>query len=107
MASEKTVNYTAEQTAEILAMYNEGQTVEAIAEATKRSARSIVAKLSREGVYKSKTADKTSKRVTKADLVAAIATALALEPAELETMEKASHEALTKLSNEIAALTAA
>lgn len=102
MASEKTVNYTAEQTAEILAMYAEGKTVEQIAEATKRSVRSVVAKLSRECVYKSKAEAKTEKRQTKADLVAAIATALAVDVAEFETFEKASREALVKLAAKLA-----
>lgn len=49
----KTVNYTPEQTVQIVSDYDGGKglTVEAIAEKMGKSTRSIVAKLSREGVY--------------------------------------------------------
>ena len=50
----KTVNYTPEQTQAILDAYANGSAVEAIAETVGKSVRSIVAKLSREGVYKKK-----------------------------------------------------
>ena len=53
----KAVNYTAEQTAAMLAAYTAAptvETVEQIAADLGKSVRSIVAKLSREGVYKKK-----------------------------------------------------
>ena len=50
----KTVNYTPEQTTKMVADYQAGVTVDQIAEALGKSVRSIVAKLSREGVYKRK-----------------------------------------------------
>ena len=54
-AKEKTVNYTPEQTAELVAAYvadSTEATVSAFAEKLGKTTRSIVAKLSREGVYK-------------------------------------------------------
>ena len=50
----KNVNYTTELTAQLLALYAEGQTVEIMANKLGKTTRSIVAKLSREGVYKAK-----------------------------------------------------
>lgn len=52
--STKAVNYTDVQTVKLLALYAEGNTTEAIASALGKNVRSIVAKLSREGVYKAK-----------------------------------------------------
>ena len=64
----KVVNYTAEQTAKMVADYAEGVTVEAIAETLGKTVRSVVAKLSREGVYKKKTyTTKTGEAVVKKD----------------------------------------
>ena len=94
MAGEKVVNYTAEQTAQVLEMYQAGTAVEQIATAMGRSARSVIAKLSREGVYQSKAKVKAGTRVTKAMLVEKIATAIGVEVGKLESLEKASHEAL-------------
>ena len=98
MAGEKTnVNYTAEMTAQVVEMYKAGEAVEAIANAVGRTARSVIAKLSREGVYESKAKTAGAKRVTKADLVAKLAEAAGIEKDELETLEKGSHDALEKL----------
>jgi putative heme iron utilization protein len=96
MASEKMVNYTAEQTAEMVQAYQQGQTVEAIASSLGKSVRSIVAKLSREKVYvaKSKTG---SSRVTKVEMVGRIAAWVGVEAEQLASLEKASHEALEVL----------
>ena len=64
----KSVNYTAEQTAQIVADYQAGVTTEAIAEKLGKTVRSVVAKLSREGVYKAKTyVSKTGAPVVKKD----------------------------------------
>lgn len=98
MASEKTVNYTAEQTSKMLEMYSSGTGVEQIAEAMGRTVRSVIAKLSREGVYQSKSKATAGKRVTKAELVARIEKAFEIEEGKLESLEKASHEALETLA---------
>ena len=51
MAAEKKVNYTEAQTEAMIAEYQAGQSVEAIAEAMGKAVRSVRAKLVREGVY--------------------------------------------------------
>ena len=67
----KTVNYTPEQTAEIRNMYAANFTVEEIATKFGKSVRSIVAKLSREGVYKAKEyVTKTGEKPEAKDLLA-------------------------------------
>lgn len=88
------VNYTAEQTAQVVQSYQAGETVEAIAATLGKSVRSIVAKLSREGVYKAKSKAKAGARVTKAELIDSIANQCGVEPALLVSLEKASLEAL-------------
>ena len=99
MASAKVENYSAEQTATVVGLYEggKGQTVETIAEAVGKSARSVIAKLSREGVYVAKTGKTAKARVTKADLVAKVAEALGISKEALATLEKGSHEALESL----------
>lgn len=99
---EKTVNYTAEMTAKMVDMYKAGEAVETIATAVGRTVRSVIAKLSREGVYASKAKIAGTKRVTKADLVAKIAEAIEADPAKLESLEKASHEALELVAKALA-----
>ena len=100
MASEKTVNYTAEQEAELAARYQAGETVEALAEAFGKGVRSVIAKLSRLGVYKAKEATKTS-RVTKAELVLAVEAKLGLEAGTLAAFEKADKAALEALASAV------
>lgn len=105
MATEKTVNYTPEMTQDILARYALGESVETIAEVTGRSVRSIVAKLSREGVYVSKRSAKLAgavARVTKAELVQKIELAIGAEAGVLASLEKASSEALQILAAAVA-----
>ena len=93
----KTVNYTEAQTAELVQGYQAGQTVEALAEAFGKSVRSVVAKLSREGVYKPKTKAAGAGRVTKMELIARIAAVAGVEPTALASLEKANHDALELL----------
>lgn len=92
-----TVNYTEAQVATLVKDYKAGVSVEAIAEAVGKSVRSVVAKLSREGVYVAKTKASGASRVTKADLVSRLATHVGVDSAKLETLQKASHEALEAL----------
>lgn len=101
----KTVNYTPEQTAKMVADYNAGVTVEAMAEALGKSVRSIVAKLSREGVYRKKTyTTKTGEAVVKKDAWADyIGEALGLTEADTESLTKANKTALAKIADFIKA----
>ena len=69
--AEKAVNYTAEQTAKIIADYQAGVAVESIAQAMGKTVRSIVAKLSREKVYIAKSyVNKNGEKPVKKDVTA-------------------------------------
>ncbi len=94
MTAETKITYTEAQTKELVERYTAGETVETIAEALGKSVRSVVAKLSREGVYKAKTKAKGTARVTKLDLVKQLAEASGVEWQKLESLEKATTEAL-------------
>ena len=100
----KSVNYTAEQTAKIVADYAAGVTTEAIANELGKSVRSIVAKLSREGVYKKKEyKTKTGQAVVKKDAHAdAIGAILKLTENEVESLTKANKTALEKIFSALA-----
>ena len=101
----KTVNYTVEQTAKMVADYQSGVTVESLALELGKSARSIVAKLSREKVYVAKTyVSKTGEAVVKKDAVADyIAEALGLGEADAESLTKANKTALKAIADFIKA----
>jgi hypothetical protein len=101
----KTVNYTPEQTAKIITDYQAGITVEAIALTLGKSARSIVAKLSREKVYQKKTyVSKTGETVVKKDEVSDyIGEALGLNEADVTSLTKANKTALKAIADFIRA----
>ena len=92
----KTVNYTAEQTSAMVADYSAGMTVESIAQNLGKSVRSVVAKLSREGVYKAKTyVSKTGEKPVKKDVHAdAIGAILRLSENDVDSLTKANKNAL-------------
>ena len=99
MTTEKNVNYTPEMTAKVVADYAQGMTVESIAESVGKSVRSIVAKLSREGVYKAKAyttkaGEKPIKKDAHADAIGAMC---GMTEAEIESMAKANKTALVKV----------
>jgi hypothetical protein len=92
----KTINYTPEQTAQIIADYQAGLSVEIIADNLGKTVRSIVAKLSREKVYiakeyKSKTGETPVKKDAHADAIGAI---LRLPENDIESLTKANKNAL-------------
>jgi predicted transcriptional regulator len=92
----KAVNYTPEQTAQIISDYQSGKSVEIIAENLGKTVRSIVAKLSREKVYiakeyKSKTGESPVKKDVHADAIGAI---LRLPENDIESLTKANKNAL-------------
>lgn len=95
----KAVNYTPEQVTKMVTDYKSGVTVESIAEALGKSVRSVVAKLSREGVYQAKTyVSKSGEAVVKKDMVAdSIGLILRLTEAETESLTKANKTALSKI----------
>ena len=93
--TDKIVTYTPEQTNQAVQDYQAGVSVEAIALALGKTERSVIAKLSREGVYQSKAKATGAVRVTKAVMVAAIAAVVG--EGALDSLEKASHEDLAQL----------
>jgi hypothetical protein len=104
MAQEKVINYTPEQTVQLVSDYQSGVTVETLAETLGKSVRSIVAKLSREGVYKkkeyvSKTGEKPVKKDAHADAIGSI---LRLTEPEIESLTKANKTALKKIFEALA-----
>lgn len=105
MAATKTPNYTAEQTAEILAIAAENggkitsQIAEGLAVKFGKTLRSLVAKASREGVYQAKEyTTKKGEAVQKKDSMAdAIGSILRLSEAETDSLAKANKTALAKI----------
>jgi transposase-like protein len=101
----KTVNYSPEQTAQIIADYQAGNSVEQIAEKFGKTVRSVVAKLSREKVYvakayKTKSGETPIKKDVHADF---IGEALGLTEADTESLTKANKIALAKIADFIRA----
>ena len=97
--AEKTVNYTPEQTAQILEGYAKGVPVELLAAELGKTVRSVVAKLSREGVYRKKEyVSKTGERPVRKDATADEIGALAgLSEGEIDSLTKANKTALLKV----------
>lgn len=93
--TDKIVTYTPEQTNQAVQDYQAGVSVETIAQNLDKSVRSVIAKLSREGVYQSKAKAGGAVRVTKAVMVASIAAVVG--SGALDSLEKASHEDLAQL----------
>ena len=95
----KTQNYTVEQTAAIVADYQAGVSVADIAAGMGRTARSIIAKLSREGVYKAKeyTTKKGEAPVSKESMAGELMLLAGLTEAEADSMAKANKTALAKV----------
>ena len=105
MAAEKTVNYTAEQTADLVKRYTSGETVEALAAAFGKTARSIIAKLSRENVYvKKEYTTKTGGKPIKKDATAEeIGKLVELSEGEIDSLTKANKGALVKILAKLSA----
>lgn len=91
--------YTAEQTVSLLAAFAAKTSIEDLATQFGKSTKSIVAKLSREGVYeaKAKTKATTGAPVTKATLVADLEACFELKAGTLASLEKGTKEALQAL----------
>ena len=100
----KNVNYTPEQTLQMVADYQAGMSVETLAQNLGKSVRSVVAKLSREGVYKKKTyVSKTGEPVVKKDAHAdAIGAILGLPENDIESLTKANKSALKAIFEALA-----
>lgn len=91
--------YTPTQTLEVLQLYHAGVAPEAIACALDKSTRSIISKLVREGVYRTET--KPPARLKKFELIQQLAQHLNLDVEQLESLEKATHGALSLLHSSV------
>jgi len=100
----KVVNYTPEQTAQMVTDYTAGVSVETIAQNLGKTVRSVVAKLSREKVYVAKTyVSKTGEPVVKKDAHAdAIGAILRLPENDIESLTKANKSALKAIFEALA-----
>ena len=102
-------NYTEQQTNEMVSAYildPTRETVDKLAEELGRSTKSIIGKLSREGVYRrevyvSKTGESP---ITKVEIVSNIAESLGLESSTLAGLEKSPKAALRNLEKAVAGL---
>lgn len=100
----KIVNYTAEQTTNMVADYLAGVALETIADNLGKTVRSVVAKLSREKVYKAKEyKTKTGETVVKKDELAdKMAEVFGLTESEADSLTKANKMALKKILDKFA-----
>lgn len=101
MAAAKTA-YTAEQTVELVSAYTANpvsDTVEQFATKFGKTTKSVIAKLSREGVYKAKEyVSKTGEKPVKKDSVAdEIGMLVNLSESEIDSLTKANKAALNKI----------
>jgi hypothetical protein len=99
----KVPNYTPEQFEKAKADYEAGVSVEKIAEALGKTTRSVIAKLSKEQVYKAKTyttkaGEKPVKKDAHADAIGAI---FDLSEGEIESLTKANKTALVKIVSRV------
>ena len=99
----KSTNYTEEEREYIIAQYENApcrETVEALAEELNKSSKSIIGKLSREGVYRRESYITKSgeKPVTKLEIVASIADYIGVAVDELLGLEKAPKGVLKVVS---------
>lgn len=105
MTKNVAVNYTPEMTSTLVEAYKANptkETVEMFASAFGKTARSIVAKLSREGVYVKATPVKNvEKRVTKAEQIEAIAKKMGVPSEKLESLEKATFTTLALIAGKL------
>ena len=92
------VNYTTDQVEQMVEMYTNGDPVVDIADVVGKTPRSVIAKLSREGVYVAKPRKVATGAVRKADIVRNIATHVG---SDLESLTKASKEDLVILATAV------
>ena len=101
MTETKMVNYTQEQTTQLVEEYKAGTTVEQLANMLGRSTRSIVAKLAREGVYKAKQKATGERAQTRSELVMLLEVKLGISCGTLSSLEKCDKTQLALLISKI------
>ena len=107
MAAQAKTAYTVEQTLELVAAYQAAPTQETVAKFAEKfgkTLKSVIAKLSREGVYQkkeyvSKSGAKPEKKDSVADAIGAI---LKMSDGEIDSLAKANKTALQKIFQALA-----
>jgi hypothetical protein len=94
MSAEKVANYSEAQVEQLKTGYLAGESVEALAVTLGKSARSVIAKLSKEGVYVKAAKSAGKREMLKAEMVAKIAKAVGATEEQVESLEKATGPAL-------------
>ena len=107
MAAQAKTAYTVEQTIELVEAYKVNpsqETVSHFAEKFGKTVKSVIAKLSREGVYQKKEyVSKSGQKPEKKDSVAdAIGAVLGLSEGEIDSLAKANKTALQKIFKALA-----
>lgn len=102
------MSYTKEMTIEMVEAYNENptrETVDFLSNKYNKSVKSVIGKLSREGVYRREvyTTKTGEKPVTKVELVAELSELLEIEEWKLSGLEKAPKQALKEILNGVKA----
>ena len=103
MAEAKTVNYSPEMTLELVEAYKANptkETVEAFAAKFHKTVKSVVAKLSREGVYQKAeyTTKAGEKPIAKEDMATTIGEFLKMDEASASSLAKANKKALATIA---------
>jgi len=93
-----TVNYTPDQVETMVEMYQNGDTAADIADVVGKTTRSVIAKLSREGVYVAKPRVNGGRVLRKANIVRIIADLIG---SEVPSLTKASKEDLIVLATAV------
>ena len=93
-AEVKVANYSAEAVERLKVGYASGVSVEALAQELGKTVRSVIAKLSKEGVYKAKAKEAGKREMLKAEMVAEISKEIGVSEEVLESLEKATGPAL-------------
>lgn len=91
----KNIPWTPESAAYAANLHHEGHSIETIAVSMDRTERSVIAKFTQLGLYRS--APKPTREPTKAELVGVLCHRLGLDPNKVYTLTSASHEALQEL----------
>lgn len=94
MTAVKLQNYSDEQTAQLVAGYKAGEAIEDMAAKLGKSVRSVIAKLSREGVYQKPAKTAGVREELKTNMVSEIADILQVSKDQVESLEKATNPAL-------------
>lgn len=102
------INYTTEQTQMMLERYKANpcrETVDALAKELDKSVKSIIGKLSREGVYRREayTTKTGEKPITKLEIVQMIADGIGVETEQLQGLDKTPKRTLKFLQDQLAA----